>query len=71
MDGNAGGMLMQVGLMNKVSTGSTFVDIALCMLLPMLLAHFAPYLEKIKAWLQVRWPWPVLPLRSSSFDDPP
>ena len=54
MEGSPAGLLTQLGIMNKISTGNTFVDIVLCMLMPLLLAHFAPFFEQLKVWLTVR-----------------
>ncbi|GFR45481.1 hypothetical protein Agub_g6825, partial [Astrephomene gubernaculifera] len=37
-------LITQYGLMNKISTGHTLLDLLLCLLVPLLLKHLAPRL---------------------------
>lgn len=48
MDGNMFDSLASLGIMNKISTGNSVLDMLLCMLLPIVLRH-APRLLK-QAW---------------------
>lgn len=36
-------MITQFGLMNKISTGNTYLDLVLCLLVPLLLKHLVPF----------------------------
>lgn len=62
---NPAQLLTQVGIMNKISTGNTVLDLLLCMLLPFLLQRLTPHFDKARLWWQV----PYLECSSGQFCD--
>lgn len=50
---NPAQLLTQVGVMNKISTGHTVLDLLLCMVLPVLLTQIAPHFDRARQWWQV------------------
>ncbi|GLC44229.1 hypothetical protein PLESTB_000755000 [Pleodorina starrii] len=46
-------LITQYGLMNKISTGNTFLDVAFCLLVPLLIKHLVPRLAALSLRL---WP---------------
>eukprot|EP00208_Stichococcus_sp_RCC1054_P003542 CAMPEP_0206148970 /NCGR_PEP_ID=MMETSP1473-20131121/37533_1 /ASSEMBLY_ACC=CAM_ASM_001109 /TAXON_ID=1461547 /ORGANISM="Stichococcus sp, Strain RCC1054" /LENGTH=757 /DNA_ID=CAMNT_0053546407 /DNA_START=2913 /DNA_END=5186 /DNA_ORIENTATION=- len=42
--------ITQLGMMNRISSGNSTLDILLCMLLPLLMAKLMPYMEKLREW---------------------
>ncbi len=51
---NPASLLTQLGIMNKISTGNTVLDLLLCMLLPVVISHAMPHMEHLRNWFQVR-----------------
>jgi hypothetical protein len=48
-------LITQFGLMNKISTGNSFLDMLLCMLVPWLLQHLVPWLQSyMQAWFAAK-----------------
>jgi hypothetical protein len=45
--GDFSSMMTQLGIMNKVSTGNSVLDIILCLLVPVLLQRITPWLQQL------------------------
>ena len=51
MDANMLQSMSTLGIIQKISTGHMLIDVCICMLLPLMLAHFKPYIDTVWAWL--------------------